>query len=233
MGLLDLFVSKNDSLMNIIIKNYYRGYQEIPYISKGRRKEWLERARLFPHQTTIPKSMMTRFEDGLLPGHVYMLYWLGRYTNKKVPIYFECQYGVDFEREKAFLIDLGFLDLANKPTAKGEETIKKHYEVVEKHTQKYPSAEEQTLMQKENLKRNGFKEYTIIPCNDACKVCKAFSRKHFLVSKMEIGKNAPPFHDGCRCSIAAYEDSAEYEAWLNHLANGGTTKQWKRTKKKG
>ena len=40
------------------------------------------------------------------------------------------------------------------------------------------------------------------------------------------GTNAPPMHPNCRCSTSAYEDSDEYEAWLDHLANGGTTEQW-------
>lgn len=222
MGILDLFVSKNDSLMNRIIKSYYRGYPEIPYISKERKTEWLERARLFPQQTIIPKSMMTRFEDGLLPGNVYMLYWLGRYTNKKVPIYFEYKYGVDFEKERTFLIDNGFLDMTSKPTVKGEEAIKRHYEVVEKHKQNKPgkSIEDitnQILEQKESLLRNGFKRYEIIPCRDACELCKSFENKNFLLSKMVIGKNAPPFHDGCKCSICAYADADKYDKWLNSL----------------
>lgn len=40
------------------------------------------------------------------------------------------------------------------------------------------------------------------------------------------GKNAPPMHPNCRCSIAPYEESEEYEAWLDYLAKGGTTKEW-------
>ncbi len=30
----------------------------------------------------------------------------------------------------------------------------------------------------------------------------------------------------CRCSVAAYEDSDEYEAWLDYLDKGGTTAEW-------
>lgn len=40
------------------------------------------------------------------------------------------------------------------------------------------------------------------------------------------GENASPMHPNCRCSASAYEDDAEYEAWLDYLANGGTTVSW-------
>ena len=30
----------------------------------------------------------------------------------------------------------------------------------------------------------------------------------------------------CRCSVAAYDDDDEYEAWLDYLDNGGTTAEW-------
>lgn len=46
------------------------------------------------------------------------------------------------------------------------------------------------------------------------------------------GKNAPSMHPNCRCSIAAYEDSEEYEAWLDYLDKGGTTEEWKKLKDK-
>lgn len=35
----------------------------------------------------------------------------------------------------------------------------------------------------------------------------------------------------CRCSVAAYEDSEDYEAWLNFLDKGGTTEEWNKLKK--
>ena len=40
------------------------------------------------------------------------------------------------------------------------------------------------------------------------------------------GENAAPMHPHCRCSTAAYEDSATYEAWLDYLDKGGTTEEW-------
>lgn len=84
----------------------------------------------------------------------------------------------------------------------------------------------QTEAQKQSFIRNGFGKYTFIVNGGCCPICEALSGKHFTVAKMMPGENAPPMHPNCRCSVAAYEDSDEYEAWLDYLANGGTTEEW-------
>ena len=73
----------------------------------------------------------------------------------------------------------------------------------------------QIIKLKDSMLRNGFKEYEIICNRSCCEICKQFNGKHFKLSDFEIGVNAPPFHEKCCCSIAAYEDRAEYEKWLN------------------
>lgn len=84
----------------------------------------------------------------------------------------------------------------------------------------------QTEAQKQSFVRNGFEQYTFIVNGGCCPICEALSGKHFKVSKMMPGENAPPMHPHCRCSTAAYEDSAEYEAWLDFLEKGGTPESW-------
>lgn len=84
----------------------------------------------------------------------------------------------------------------------------------------------QTEAQKQSFIRNGFKHYEFIANAGCCPICSAKDGKHFEVDKMMPGENAPPMHPHCRCSTAAWEDSAEYEAWLDFLANGGTTEEW-------
>ena len=84
----------------------------------------------------------------------------------------------------------------------------------------------QTEAQKQSFERNGFEYYEFITNSGCCDVCKALNGKHFKVAKMMPGDNAPPVHPHCRCSTAAWEDSEEYEAWLNYIANGGTTEEW-------
>mgnify|MGYP000382209645 FL=1 len=91
----------------------------------------------------------------------------------------------------------------------------------------------QAEAQKQSFERNGFEEYTFLALGDACPICKALDEKHFKVAKMMPGTNAPPMHPRCRCSVAAYEDSEDYEAWLDFLDKGGTTEEWNRLKKTG
>lgn len=88
----------------------------------------------------------------------------------------------------------------------------------------------QTEAQKQSFERNGFDEYEFIANSSCCEHCQDLDGKHFKVSKMMPGENAPPLHPFCRCSTAAYEDSKDYEEWLEFLANGGTTEEYNKQK---
>ena len=88
----------------------------------------------------------------------------------------------------------------------------------------------QTEAQKQSFERNGFEEYTFLALGAACPICKALDGKHFKVKKMMPGTNAPPMHPRCRCSVAAHEDSEDYEEWLDFLDKGGTTEEWNKVK---
>lgn len=227
---------KKSKTATAIINRFYADYPELPYISDSREKDWIESAEMFPKQYIIPKEMMTRFSNGLLPGHIYMLYWLKRYTNKKVPVYFEYKYGIDFEKEKLFLKNNGFLNDLDKPTEKGEKAIKDYYSVVEKHSPPKPDRSiegisKQTLEQRDSIIKNGFKEYEFIANRDCCEKCAQLNGKHFPVKALKIGENAPPMHEGCRCSIAAYLDRREYDEWRDFIDKGGTNAQWEKMKK--
>lgn len=89
----------------------------------------------------------------------------------------------------------------------------------------------QTEAQKQSFERNGFEEYEFIVNGGCCEICAGLNGKHFKVKDMLPGENAPPMHPFCRCSTAAHEDSAEYNAWLEHLSNGGTTAEWEKLAK--
>lgn len=89
----------------------------------------------------------------------------------------------------------------------------------------------QILDQKENLRRNGFSHYKYIACSDSCSVCRALDGKTFDLSELELGLNAPPMCENCRCSIAAHEDRKEFDEWLNFVDRGGTSKEWSKLKK--
>lgn len=88
----------------------------------------------------------------------------------------------------------------------------------------------QTEAQKLSFERNGFEQYTFLALGDACGICKELNDKHFYVKDMMPGTNAPPMHPNCRCSTSAYEDSEEYDKWLEHLEKGGTTEEWEKLK---
>lgn len=90
----------------------------------------------------------------------------------------------------------------------------------------------QIIKQRDSLVRNGCKHYEFIANKNCCEVCAVLNGRHFPVSKLVIGVNAPPMHNGCRCSIAAWVDNKEYEAWLDFIDKGGTTKQCEAMKKK-
>ena len=101
-----------------------------------------------------------------------------------------------------------------------------------KKAQEVDGGNKQTLKQRDSMIKNGFKEYEFIANRGCCAICAALNGKHFPLKNLKIGVNAPPMHEGCRCSIAAYEDDEEYEAWLNYLDKGGSTAGWKKANKK-
>lgn len=84
----------------------------------------------------------------------------------------------------------------------------------------------QTEAQRQSFIENGFTQYLFLANSGCCAACQANNGRHFKIEDMKPGDNAPPIHPQCRCSVAAWADGEEYEAWLNFLSKGGTTKQW-------
>lgn len=82
--------------------------------------------------------------------------------------------------------------------------------------------------QKKSFEENGFEHYEFIANANCCDSCQRLNGKHFEVKKMTPGENAAPLHPNCRCSVAAWEDSEDYDAWLDYLSKGGTTEEWNR-----
>jgi SPP1 gp7 family putative phage head morphogenesis protein len=217
MGLLNFFRKKQN------IPKYYKNYPEIPYISPNRDMEdWIKKVSMFPNMV-VKREMMIRNEDGLLPGHVYMLYWLNKYTNKRVPVYFEYKYGLDFEKEVHFLQSKGFLNVTKKPTEKGFEIIKKYQSIIDKHNEQNHKKTDEEIYQdtiksiistQKNFLRNGFNKYEYIGNHDSCPMCKKLDGQVFELSELKIGVNAPPMHKKCRCSIAPHLDRDTWDREL-------------------
>ena len=78
----------------------------------------------------------------------------------------------------------------------------------------------QTEAQKQSFEKNGFGKYMFIVNAGCCPICEEISKKGggiYKIKDMAVGLNAPPVHPYCRCSTAAYEDSEDYEKWLEGL----------------
>ena len=90
----------------------------------------------------------------------------------------------------------------------------------------------QTEAQKESFIRNGFTMYTFHTNGGCCDICAALNGEHFAVKDMMPGENAPPMHPNCRCSTSAYDDSDDYDEWLDYVSKGGTTAEWNKMRAK-
>lgn len=67
-------------------------------------------------------------------------------------------------------------------------------------------------------------EYEIIATLDSktCSVCQKMDKKHFPMSELVVGANAPPFHNRCRCTKCPYFDD-EFTANIKRAARDPET----------
>ena len=63
-------------------------------------------------------------------------------------------------------------------------------------------------------------------CADVAKKDSGYGKGIYRLDDLMAGTNAAPMHPFCRCAISPYEDTDEYEAWIDFLDNGGTTEEW-------
>ena len=61
----------------------------------------------------------------------------------------------------------------------------------------------QTEAQRQSFLANGFEMYTFHVNHACCAACSDLDGKHFKIKDMMPGKNAPPMHPNCRCSVSA------------------------------
>lgn len=127
-------IPASEEFQDEIIARFYSDFPERPFISKDSevRNDWVEAASLFP-QFLIKKEAMERLDNGMLPGEVYLLYWISKSKRSRVPVYFERKYGINFWEKKQSLQENGYLTEDGKLTDLGEETIRQYSEVIKKH----------------------------------------------------------------------------------------------------
>lgn len=86
------------------IKEVYQNHAEMPFIAPAYQEELL--------QKPIPKRNMERTREGLLPGHIIMLWRIhfGTYTTASSHHkYFYTSYGIDAQKELDWLITQGYV----------------------------------------------------------------------------------------------------------------------------
>ena len=87
-----------------------------------------------------------------------------------------------------------------------------------------------------NYKKEGITEYEWVAEPSACDICAPLDGKRFKVKGADVGNDKHPLfpmHPNCRCAIVPVPmDREEYNAWLDHIDQGGTTEEWERQKKR-
>ena len=115
-----------------IQNKYYRNYPRKPYISPDRDfDDWEKRVSTFPNMIVQPE-MMIPYDDGLLPGHIRMLYWIKNIHLDRVPDYFEYEHGINFKDELHVLEENGYIH-DGSVTEKGNDALKSHSAFIEKY----------------------------------------------------------------------------------------------------
>ena len=224
-------VEASEKYRKRIYKMYYQDYPEMPFISQDREfnTDWIEQSQMFPKQSIIPRSTMKRYSDGLLPGHVYMLYWLNKYSNRRIPAYFEYDYGIHFIAEKTFLKEHGYLNNHDKPTELGKQAIQTHHKVIDKRHPKPLTTGKQPvgLIVPDDLGRSISDDIpsgiSNIPNSDMAIIRKEFDIINLLVSKaIEIPRLTIPLK--IDFSFLRFEINCTYYEYIPHTKTGRASK---------
>lgn len=93
------------------VERLYQDYPEMPYINPDRDVDTFMAKLDVQKEHLVPKRNMERNEDGLLPGHIILLWRLdlGTFTtDSAIPRYFEYIYGIDANTDLTRLIESGY-----------------------------------------------------------------------------------------------------------------------------
>lgn len=176
MGLFDFLKPK--SRADIVKDKYYKNFGRKPYISPDRDfDKWEEMVSMFPNML-VQEEMMIAYNDGLLPGHVYMLYWIENIHRSQVPEYFEYDYGINFIAEKEYLKSLKFLDDDGNVTDKGHQAIQNHFEIITRRNPKLKAIKDDLAIDHSDLSR-------VIPSRESTSV-EEIPREDYDQLKKEI-----------------------------------------------
>ena len=100
----------------MIKHHFYDDYAEYPYISESRDVlEWERYPERFPYGI-VEKRQMIRLEEGILPGHVILLWRIGFdnfTTESTIPAYFEYRYGIHTDEAFKTLMQKGYVEMCS------------------------------------------------------------------------------------------------------------------------
>ncbi|NEW63411.1 hypothetical protein GMA11_08465 [Granulicatella sp. zg-ZJ] len=104
-------VTKSDLLQQV--REIYAKHLQMPYISPERDLQaWLNEVSVSSGKI-VPKRNMERLDNGLLPGHIILLWRVnfGTYTTDTViSKYFEHTYGIDAQKDIHLLMEQGLVE---------------------------------------------------------------------------------------------------------------------------
>lgn len=147
--------SDDDDLYNVPkefhkeILSIYGDYPEMPYFSPDRDfRFWIDNyVELF--NSIVPKQHMVRLPNGLLAGHIIMLWRvsLNNFTNlTTIPTYFEYKYGVDGEEVIRELINQDLIVLTSGVKSVDLNTRKELMILLEKYDINYLKSDKKTTL---------------------------------------------------------------------------------------
>src|SRR5699024_3482936 len=110
-------------------------YEKIPVLPNEEEcKRILAEFETFP-SVIVPKENMKKLNNGLLPGHIIILWWVNNpRTNKKnIPLYFLYEYGIDFNKQFDFLVSKNYVIGKWIISELGRKTIEKYEYIIRNH----------------------------------------------------------------------------------------------------
>lgn len=136
------------------VAHLYKHHAEMPYISPNRDLDsWLEEVALSSSKL-VPKRNMERTQEGLLPGHIILLWRVqfGTYTTETViSKYFEYSYGIDGKKEMDYLVQEGYTTVLSAHQSLNQVTASLLKKVLkDAHVSHITSLKKEELVQKVN-----------------------------------------------------------------------------------
>lgn len=115
--------SKKDIKQNTITLDLYAHYPEHPYINPNRDIDTFLYNVKHNKAIIVPQDNMIRDDLNLLPGDIYLIFWLFKHRNQQFPMFFETFFGIDVQKEIQILQKRKFIDSNLKVTPLGCEQI--------------------------------------------------------------------------------------------------------------